>query len=100
MREFEGTNLIDFKEELLQDAKTREEYDRLKPKYDFIHVLIERRNQLRMSQKQLAEIIGMQQPAISRLENGGSNATIGTLLKVMNALDLEVEFKPRRLVKS
>ena len=49
---------------------------------------------------QLANIIGMQQPAISRLENGGSNATISTLFKVIDALNLDVEFKPRNPIKS
>ncbi len=100
MRKFEGTNLLDFKKELLKDSKERQEYERLEPKYALIQGLIERRNELRLSQVKLAKIIGMQQPAISRLENGGRNTTISTLFKVADALDLDVEFKPRSLVKS
>ena len=99
MNKFKGTNLLDFKKELLKDSKEREEYERLKPKYDMIQRLIERRIQLSMSQAQLARIIGTQQPAIARLENGANNTTVSTLFKVTNALGLDVEFKPRSLVK-
>jgi len=95
-----ATRYEDFEAELLRKPEIRREYEALKPKYEMIKTLIERRNQLRLSQVQLANIIGMQQPAISRLENGGGNTTVSTLLKVADALKLNVEFKPRSLVKS
>ena len=95
MSKFEGTNLLDFKKELLKDSKERQEYERLKPKYDMIQRLIERRNQLRMSQTKLATIIGTKQPAIARLENGDHNTTVSTLFKVANALDLDISLKVR-----
>lgn len=94
------TNFDNHKEELLKNPEFRREYEALEPKYNLIRVLIRRRNELSLSQAQLAHAIGMQQPAISRLENGGSNATVGTLFKVMGALNLDIEFKPRSLVKS
>ena len=99
MSKFEGTNLLDFKKELLEDSKERQEYERLKPKYDMIQRLIERRNQLRMSQTKLAKIIGTKQPAIARLENGDHNTTVSTLFKVANALDLEISLKVREETK-
>jgi transcriptional regulator with XRE-family HTH domain len=40
-------------------------------------------------------MIGMQQPAICRLERGDNNITIGTLFRVAQALDLNIEFKPK-----
>jgi len=95
-----NTRYEDFKEELLKDPEVRKEYEALKPKYKLIRTLIRRRNELRLSQVQLANIIGTQQPAISRLENGGRNTTISTLFRVADALDLDVEFKPRSLVKA
>lgn len=93
------TSYDEFEAELLQDPEIRREYEVLKPKYDMIQRLIERRNELHLSQVQLAKKIGMQQPAIARLENGMNNATVGTLLKVVNALSLDVEFKPRSSIK-
>lgn len=99
MSKFEGTNFLDFKKELLKDDKERQEYERLKPKYDLIQKFIERRNELRLSQKELASLVGMQQSAIARLENGGYNSTVDTLLKVASALDLDVELKRKSSVK-
>lgn len=96
---FKGTNYLDFKKELLKDNKEREAYERLKPKYDMIQMIIERRNQCHMSQAKLATIIGTRQPAIARLESGNSNTRIGTLLKVMNALDIDIKFTPKNRAK-
>ena len=94
------TTFDNHKEELLKNPEFRREYEALEPKYNLIRALIRRRNELSLSQAQLAHTIGMQQPAISRLENGGSNATVGTLFKVIDALNLDIEFNPRSLVKS
>lgn len=91
----EKTNYDLHKEELMKDPEFRREYEALEPKYAMIRALISRRNELRLSQTQLAKLIGMQQPAISRLEGGGLNTTVGTLFKVADALALDVEFKPK-----
>ena len=99
MKNNKPTSYEKFEAELLQDPEIRKEYEALKPKYDMIQRLIERRNELCLSQLQLANIIGTQQPAIARLENGGHNTTVSTLLKVAAALDLDVELKPKSLVK-
>ena len=90
-----ATTLEEFKEELLKRPEVRREYDALKPKYDMIRALIERRNELRISQTRLAKIIGTQQPAISRLEKGDHDTTISTLFKVADALDLDITLKAR-----
>lgn len=95
-----NTNFENHKTELLKNPEFRRKYEALEPKYRLIRTLIRRRNELRLSQVQLANIIGMQQPAIARLENGGGNITISTLFKVADALNLDVEFKPRSPVKS
>lgn len=99
MSKFEGTNFLDFKRELLKDSKERKEYERLKPKYDMIQRLIERRNELHLSQMELAHRIGKQQSAIARLESCEHNSTVDTLLEVTDALGLDVEFKRKSTVK-
>ena len=85
----------DFETELLNKPGIRKEYDALKPKYDLVRTIIERRNQLQISQTRLAQIIGTRQPAISRLEKGDSNTTLNTLFKVAKALDLDIELSIR-----
>lgn len=90
-----ATRYEDFEAELLKKPEIRKEYEALQPKYDMIRSLIERRNQLRISQKQLAEIVGTKQPAISRLEKGDYNTTLSTLFKVADALDLDISLQAR-----
>lgn len=90
----DGTNFIDFKDELLRRPSIRREYDALKPKYELIQAFIARRNELSLSQRQLARLAGMQQPAICRLERGDNNITVETLFKVADALKLNIQFTP------
>lgn len=90
-----ATRYEDFKAKLLSDPEVRAEYDALKPKYDIVRTLIERRNQLQISQTALAKMIGTRQPAISRLEKGDSNTTIKTFFKVADALDLDISLHAR-----
>jgi len=97
MGDFEGTNFIDFKNELLKDERELQTYLELKPKYDMIQRFIERRNELRLTQRELAERVGMKQSSIARLESGGINTRVGTLFRIADALQLDVEFKPRHL---
>lgn len=96
----EGTDFKDFKAELLSKSNIRQQYEALKPKYKIIQSIIARRNELCLSQRELARLIGMHQPAICRLERGDNNITIGTLFRVADALDLDIEFKPRTLAKT
>jgi DNA-binding XRE family transcriptional regulator len=95
MANIKGTKYEDFEAELLQRPGVRAEYEALKPKYDIVRALIERRKQLQISQTELARIIGTKQPAISRLEKGDWNTTLNTLFKVANALDLDIHLDIR-----
>jgi predicted transcriptional regulator len=58
----------------------------------------ERRTELGMSQRELAELTGTTQSAIARLEAGGRPPRIDTLLRIADALecDLHVELRPRQ----
>jgi predicted transcriptional regulator len=92
MNKKKPTNFEEFEGVLLQDHEIRKEYEDLKPKYEMIQSLIKRRNQLRMSQSQLARTVGTRQPAISRLERGEfNNVTLSTLIKIAHALDLDLD---------
>lgn len=57
-----------------------------------------RRQELGLSQQQLAELTGTTQSAIARLEAGGRPPRIDTLLKIAEALDcdLVVDLRARR----
>jgi transcriptional regulator with XRE-family HTH domain len=57
----------------------------------------ERRQELGLSQRELAELVGTTQSSIARLERGGRPPRIDTLLRIADALDcdLSVELRPR-----
>ena len=61
------------------------------------HDVAERRQELGLSQRELAELVGTTQSAIARLERGGRPPRIDTLLRIAEALDcdLVVELRPR-----
>ena len=91
-----ATNYDEFEAALLEKSGIRKEYEALRPRYEMIKSLIKRRNQLGISQTQLARIIGTKQPAISRLEKGDYNTTLKTFFKVAEALDLDISYKARK----
>ena len=63
-------------------------------KLDVIGQLIRQtRKQRNLTQEELGKLIGVQKAQISKLENGASNITIGTILKVFKALKAKVNFK-------
>lgn len=95
MENIKGTKYEDFEADLLKRPGVRAHYEALKPKYDIVRALIERRKQLQISQTQLARIVGTKQPAISRLEKGDWNTTLNTLFKVADALDLDIQLDVR-----
>jgi transcriptional regulator with XRE-family HTH domain len=57
----------------------------------------ERRQELGLSQRELAELVGTTQSAVARLERGGRPPRIDTLLRIADALecDLVVELRPQ-----
>jgi len=83
------------KKELLKDKKAREEYERLKPRYQMISEIIEARKRKGLTQEDLAKKIGTKQSAIARIESGNANPTVDFLEKVASALDsnLTIQFK-------
>ena len=51
------------------------------------------RKERNLTQEQLGKLIGVQRAQISKLENNTSNVTIGTIMKVFNALKATVNFR-------
>lgn len=50
------------------------------------------RKERRLTQEQLGDLIGVKKSQISKLERSTKNVTIGTILKVFNALKANVKF--------
>ncbi len=53
----------------------------------------ETRNKRKLSQRELAERVGVHQPKISEIERGKATAHIGIVLRILAALDLKVDIR-------
>lgn len=74
-----GTQKRDLLEQEIKMEILREEIKRL-------------RKEKNLTQAQLGDLIGVQRAHISKLENNATNITIGTLMKIFNALDAQINF--------
>lgn len=61
----------------------------LEPGYQVARLRIQRG----LSQAQLAEMVGTQQPSIARLENGSSIPSLSFLQRIARALDARIELR-------
>ncbi len=51
------------------------------------------RKERKLTQEQLGKLVGVQRAQISKLENNSKNVTVGTILKIFNALQATVNFR-------
>ena len=66
-------------QEQMKDPEFRRAYDALEPEFDIIHQIIDLRIKRKMSQAQLAEKMGTQQPSIARMERRGKTRDLDYL---------------------
>jgi len=74
------------KQEWLQDKEFARLYEESEAEFEITKALIQARIDLGLTQKQLADKIGTQQPSISRLESGDYNPSLEFLKKVAQGL--------------
>ncbi len=82
-------NHSQIKETLLRNPDVKKEYENLAPIYEIQEEIIQLRISNGLSQKDLANMIGTKQSAISRLESGDYNPSIQFLTKLAHALGKE-----------
>lgn len=61
----------------------------------FGQMIKEVRKNKSLTQTQLGQLIGVSKSQISKLENGTSNMTIGTIFKVFEAMNSDIHFEVR-----
>ena len=68
------------------------------PELDAIRSMIKARKSQNLTQKQLAELVGIDQGDISKLENGLRNPTIQLLKRIADSMNmtLKIEFIPKQ----
>ena len=81
--------------ERLKDPEFVHEYKALEPEYEIIKQIIKSRIEQNITQKELADRIGIKQSNISRLESGNYNPSLEFLKKVASGLGKEVHIEFR-----
>ena len=76
----------EMKNDLLKDNEFKNEYEKLKPRYEAIEQIIRARKEQNITQAELAKMVGTQKSNISRLESGNYNPTLDFLTKISEAL--------------
>ena len=79
------------KKELLKDKEVKKAYEKLGSEFTLIEMIIKKRIEKGLSQKELAQKIGTKQSAISRLESGTYNPSLSFLWKVGEALGAKLK---------
>lgn len=77
-----------------ENRVSKEEKARIKFETALIGKMIEAREAKGLSQRDLAELSGVKQPAIARLESLKSTPQIDTLLKILNPLGYTISIVP------
>lgn len=90
------TNYNDFLAEQLKDEEFKKEYDALEPEFSIIQAMLDARKKSGLTQKELADITGIAQGDISKLENGSANPSLKTLQRLAAGMgmQLKLEFVP------
>lgn len=88
------TTFDDFLKEQLKNPEFAREYNAIKPELDFSVMLYEARKGKGLSQSELAELSGVNQANISRIERGERLPNIYTLQKIANSLGLQLALIP------
>ena len=80
----------------MQDDDFRKEWENLEPERQIIRAIIDGREKQHLTQKELAELTGIAQADISRLENGTANPSLKTLKRLAAGMGatLKIEFEP------
>lgn len=93
-----GKNFRDTLNECMEDPAFRKEWEALEPERQIIRAMIAGREENGLTQKQLADVTGITQADISRLENGTANPSLRTLKRLAAGMgmELKIEFVPSR----
>jgi predicted transcriptional regulator len=89
---------MNFREHLNEQLKNPDfarEYNALGPEYELIRQIVKARSEQNITQKELADKIGIKQSNISRLESGNYNPSLDFLQKVAQGLGKELHIELR-----
>lgn len=83
--------------EEMKNDEFRKEYEAIQPELDVIRAVVDARNSVNMTQKELSERTGISQADISKIENGTRNPSLNLLKRLAEGMGmtLKIEFVPK-----
>lgn len=83
--------------EEMKNDEFRKEYEAIQPELDVIRAMVDARNSVNMTQKELSERTGISQADISKIENGTRNLSLNLLKRLAEGMGmtLKIEFVPK-----
>lgn len=83
--------------EEMKNDEFRKEYEAIQPELDVIRAMVDARNSVNMTQKELSERTGISQADISKIENGTRNPSLNLLKRLAEGMGmtLKIEFVPQ-----
>jgi predicted transcriptional regulator len=93
MKNNQAVSFDDVLAQLLKDEEFRKADRQVKPYYELVKAIIHRRNELGLTQKDLAEKANTHQSRISKIESAEHDIRLSTLIQIAEALDTEVSIR-------
>ena len=89
--------LEEYTQKRMKNKKFAKEYEAIQPEMNIIRAIIDARTSRNLTQQELAELTGIDQATISKLENGTRNPSVKLLEKLAKGMNtnLKIEFVPR-----
>lgn len=83
--------------EEMKNDEFRKEYEAIQPELDVIRAMVDARNSVNMTQKELSERTGISQADISKIENGTRKPSLNLLKRLAEGMGmtLKIEFVPK-----
>lgn len=78
------------KEEYIKDNQTL-----INKEYELLEELSRLRKEKKMTQKELAEILGMKQPTLAKIEKGKNSPQLNTLLNILDSLGYTINIEEK-----
>jgi ribosome-binding protein aMBF1 (putative translation factor) len=86
---------IDYKKHVREtNPEIGKDIDEVEAISQIVGVMIERRHDLDLSQRELADMCGLPHSSVARIESGKSTPNLRTLLKIFRELDLKLVAEP------
>lgn len=83
----------------LQNLEQAKLYGAADAKAEFAVILARARRERAINQQELANMLGLSQPYIAKLESGEANPTLGTIGRILAVLDLRLKMETRPLLE-